>query len=119
MNGRQVIEEISRVTKFSTKVLTQAEEARYGSLGIASSCHGLASLTMDLGGGSCQLGWVVSDIDSQPDGNGGVSLPYGAAELSRLIKGTSVLLLFAYILHMVSQALSHISRVLHILSLVS
>lgn len=67
-------------------MLSKEEEGRVGAMGVASSLPVLQGLVMDLGGGSMQLSWIVksraSDGVRLPD-SGAVSLPYGAAAMSR------------------------------------
>jgi retrograde regulation protein 2 len=53
-------------------------------MGIASSLPEVKGLVMDLGGGSTQLSWLMGSKEGleMPEG-GAVSMPYGAAALSR------------------------------------
>ncbi|KAF2213636.1 hypothetical protein CERZMDRAFT_96467 [Cercospora zeae-maydis SCOH1-5] len=67
-------------------MLAKEEEGKVGAMGVASSLPSLSGLVMDLGGGSTQLSWIVKDGAS--DGvrlppSGAVSMPYGAAAMSR------------------------------------
>ncbi|KAM3413928.1 hypothetical protein BST61_g10599 [Cercospora zeina] len=67
-------------------MLAKEEEGWVGAMGVASSLPSLSGLVMDLGGGSTQLSWIVKDGAS--DGvrlppSGAVSMPYGAAAMSR------------------------------------
>lgn len=73
-------------TGWTVTMLPKAEEGRVGAMGIASSLTTAAGLVMDLGGGSTQLSWLLkqddmSEIRVPP--SGAVSMPYGAAALSR------------------------------------
>lgn len=69
------------------RLLAKEDEGRVGAFGVASSLHNVQGMMMDLGGGSTQLSWVVckdGNIDI-PEG-GSISMPYGAAALSRRLK---------------------------------
>ena len=67
-------------------MLAKEEEGRIGAMGVASSFSSLKGLVMDLGGGSVQLTWMIAmegEVQTSPQGS--VSLPYGAAALTRLL----------------------------------
>jgi retrograde regulation protein 2 len=78
--------EIKRQIGWEVKMLAKEDEGRVGALGVATSLGEVKGLVMDLGGGSTQLTWLVSDTSSgevkMPD-KGAVSMPFGAAALSR------------------------------------
>ncbi|KAK4912140.1 retrograde regulation protein 2, partial [Elasticomyces elasticus] len=66
-------------------MLPKEEEGRVGAMGVASSLAEVKGLVMDLGGGSMQLTWMIKTRDGQvvlPD-RGAVSMPFGAAALTR------------------------------------
>jgi retrograde regulation protein 2 len=65
-------------------MLAKEDEGRVGALGVATSLGQVKGLVMDLGGGSTQLTWLLSDSKGikMPD-QGAVSMPFGAAALSR------------------------------------
>jgi retrograde regulation protein 2 len=63
------------------RLLTQQEEATIGSAGIAASFTAVKGLVLDLGGGSCQLNWMVTGEQTTMS-NTPVSMPYGAAALT-------------------------------------
>ena len=80
---RQAIED---ATGWKVEMLTKEEEGRIGTLGVASSFSSIRGLVLDLGGGSVQLSWVVTENgETETPPRGAVSLPYGAAALSRLL----------------------------------
>ncbi|KAL9119843.1 MAG: hypothetical protein Q9187_003596 [Circinaria calcarea] len=80
---RQAIED---ATGWEVEMLAKEEEGKMGALGIASSFSGVRNLLLDLGGGSVQLSWVVTaNGEAETPPRGAVSLPYGAAALSRLL----------------------------------
>ncbi|MCJ1238335.1 hypothetical protein MMC14_006324 [Varicellaria rhodocarpa] len=77
---------IENETGWKVEMLAKEEEGRVGAMGVASSFSNIKGLVMDLGGGSVQLTWMISDkgnIDTCQQG--AVSLPYGAAALKRLL----------------------------------
>jgi len=63
------------------RLLTQQEEATIGSEGIAASFAAVKGLVLDLGGGSCQLNWMVTG-EQTTTSKTPVSMPYGAAALT-------------------------------------
>lgn len=71
---------------WNVTMLPKEEEGRVGAMGVASSLPEVSGLVMDLGGGSTQLSWLVKQSDragvQMPEG-GAVSMPYGAAAMSR------------------------------------
>ncbi|PPJ59427.1 hypothetical protein CBER1_02419 [Cercospora berteroae] len=78
--------EIKKEVGWEVMMLAKEEEGRVGAMGVASSLPSLSGLVMDLGGGSTQLSWIVKNGAS--DGvrlppSGAVSMPYGAAAMSR------------------------------------
>lgn len=70
-------------TGWTVALLSKSEEARCGAYGVASSFNAVQGLFMDLGGGSTQLSWI-SCVDGEfAMSDTPVSLPYGAAALTR------------------------------------
>jgi retrograde regulation protein 2 len=70
-------------------MLAKEDEGRVGALGVATSLGEVKGLVMDLGGGSTQLTWLVSDAESgevKMPQRGAVSMPFGAAALSRRLE---------------------------------
>ncbi|KAF9366118.1 hypothetical protein BGX34_006119 [Mortierella sp. NVP85] len=81
---------IKAATGWTVELLTKAQEANIGALGVMASYHKIQGLFMDLGGGSVQLNYI--DRDPQKDSQGksspnAQSWPYGAAALSRRLNG--------------------------------
>lgn len=81
---------LEKATTWKVELLPKEEEGRIGAMGVASSFESVKGLVMDLGGGSTQLTWlVVKDGQVKMHDQGSVSMPYGAAALSRrLAKAT-------------------------------
>ncbi len=76
-NGPDFVRAAERGTGISLRVLTGAEEARYGYLGVASAMELSDDLVLDLGGGSLQLVRVLSSALRNS-----VSLPLGVLRLT-------------------------------------
>lgn len=86
MNSQQYRDRIESVTGWTVDLLPKEEEGRIGAMGIASSFAGIKGLALDLGGGSIQMTWIVSqDGEVQMSSRGSISFPWGAAALMRLI----------------------------------
>ena len=84
LNSDQFLERIKHEIGIEVEMLSKEEEGRLGALGIASSFQHTEGLVMDLGGGSVQLSWLESaDGEVKFHANGSVSLPYGAAALTK------------------------------------
>ncbi|KAH8124441.1 Ppx/GppA phosphatase family-domain-containing protein [Trichoderma asperelloides] len=84
INSAKFLEIVKEKTGLSIEMLPKEVEGQIGALGIASGFRNLAGLVMDLGGGSTQITWMVSQgghIRISPMGS--FSFPYGAAALSR------------------------------------
>ncbi|KKP05126.1 hypothetical protein THAR02_02785 [Trichoderma harzianum] len=87
LNSAQFIEVVKEKTGLSIEMLPKEIEGQIGALGIASGFTNLSGLVMDLGGGSTQITWMVSQgghIRISPLGS--FSFPYGAAALSRQLR---------------------------------
>ncbi|KAG0243255.1 hypothetical protein BGX31_010977 [Mortierella sp. GBA43] len=77
---------IKEATGWTVELLSKAQEANIGALGVMASYHKIEGLFMDLGGGSVQLNYISRDParDSQGKSSPNAqSWPYGAAALSR------------------------------------
>ncbi|TKA83110.1 hypothetical protein B0A55_00884 [Friedmanniomyces simplex] len=77
---------IKQAVGWDVTILAKEEEGRVGAMGVASSLPDVSGLVMDLGGGSTQLSWLIKTRDSaevQMPEQGAVSMPYGAAAMSR------------------------------------
>jgi retrograde regulation protein 2 len=80
INSTDFLNRINGATGWSVRLLTQQEEATIGSEGIAASFAAVNGLVLDLGGGSCQLNWMVTGQQTVMSKTP-VSMPYGAAAL--------------------------------------
>ncbi|KAI4185268.1 MAG: hypothetical protein L6R41_004224 [Letrouitia leprolyta] len=81
-NSEDFRRQIESKTGWRVELLAKEEEGRIGALGVASSFGSIKGLVMDLGGGSIQMTWLISEdgnIKTSP--KGAVSFPYGAAAL--------------------------------------
>ncbi|KAK5165028.1 hypothetical protein LTR04_001489 [Oleoguttula sp. CCFEE 6159] len=78
--------QIKDATGWTVTLLAKEEEGRLGAMGIASSFSAVNGLVMDLGGGSTQITWMMMQGGSVTLRPGAVSLPYGAAALSRRLE---------------------------------
>ncbi|KAG8629198.1 hypothetical protein KVT40_003063 [Elsinoe batatas] len=88
INSKEYIAQIENATGWKVSLLAKEDEGRIGAYGVASSLGHVEGLVMDLGGGSTQLSYLTRSPAgriSLPD-KGAVSLPYGAAALTRRIK---------------------------------
>ncbi|QIW98917.1 hypothetical protein AMS68_004435 [Peltaster fructicola] len=86
INSEDFRKQIKDQTGWDVTMLPKEEEGRVGAMGIASSLPEASGLVMDLGGGSTQLSWLVKKSDAsgiQMPSTGAVSMPYGAAAMSR------------------------------------
>jgi retrograde regulation protein 2 len=84
INGKEFMRSIRDTVGWDVTLLAKAEEGRVGAMGVASSLPVVKGLVMDLGGGSTQLSWLSrSKEDVEMPEGGAVSMPYGAAALSR------------------------------------
>ena len=82
INSVEYRQAIKDRTGWQVEMLPRAEEGRVGAMGVASSFPSIKGLVMDLGGGSVQLTWMISEngaVTTSP--KGAVSLPYGAAAM--------------------------------------
>jgi exopolyphosphatase/guanosine-5'-triphosphate,3'-diphosphate pyrophosphatase len=77
-NGGEFVRAVERSTGMLLRILSGAEEARYGYLGVASAWELENDIVLDLGGGSLQLAEIRrGELRST------VSLPLGALRLSQ------------------------------------
>ena len=84
LNSEDFLNLVQEKTNVKVNMLPKEQEGQIGALGIASSFERIEGLLMDLGGGSIQITWAESvkgEIMMSPCGS--VSLPYGAAALTR------------------------------------
>ncbi|KAK3052798.1 retrograde regulation protein 2 [Extremus antarcticus] len=86
INSEAFRQQIKDAVGWEVTLMPKELEGEVGALGIASSLPEVKGLVMDLGGGSTQLSWLASsgvDANVRMPENGAVSLPYGAAAMSR------------------------------------
>lgn len=86
-NSDDFIGAIKDTTGIDVELLDKEEEGQIGALGIASGFMQISGLVMDLGGGSTQISWIVSQngfIRTTPRGS--FSFPYGAAALTQRLE---------------------------------
>jgi retrograde regulation protein 2 len=81
INSKEFLDRITAATGWTVKLLTQEEQASIGSDGIAASFASVKGLVLDLGGGSCQLNWMMTGTETVMSKTP-VSMPYGAAALT-------------------------------------
>lgn len=88
-NSKEFREAILKATGWPVSLLSKSEEARSGAYGVASSFFEIQGLFMDLGGGSTQLSWISCKDGNFKMSETPVSLPYGAATLTRRLQRSS------------------------------
>lgn len=86
VNSQEYRDRIKSATGWTVELLPKEEEGRIGAMGIASSFASIKGLALDLGGGSVQMTWIISqDGEVKISPRGSVSFPWGAAALMRLL----------------------------------
>jgi len=86
-NSVEFVKAITSATGLPVDILPKEHEGRIGALGVASGFSEIEGLMMDLGGGSTQITWIVSQGGNvRISGKGSFSFPYGAAALTRRIE---------------------------------
>ncbi|KAF3162554.1 hypothetical protein TWF788_002004 [Orbilia oligospora] len=85
-NSLEFRQAIQDAVGWPVEMLPKSEEGRIGGLGIASSFATVEGLVMDLGGGSTQLSWMVSKHGELESAKEAVSLPFGAAALTKKLQ---------------------------------
>lgn len=87
LNSVKFRQQIKDATGWEVSMLAKEEEGRVGALGVATSLGEVKGLVMDLGGGSTQLTWLTKSADGaiKMPAQGAVSMPFGAAALTRRI----------------------------------
>jgi retrograde regulation protein 2 len=84
INSEDFRAQIKKATGWTVEMLPKEQEGRIGAMGVVSSFANVRGLMMDLGGGSTQITWLISDHGHvRMSEQGSVSMPYGAAALSR------------------------------------
>ncbi|PUU76938.1 Ppx/GppA phosphatase family-domain-containing protein [Tuber borchii] len=85
-NSAEFRDKITEASGWNVELLSKSEEARIGAEGVASSVGSVTGLVMDLGGGSTQLNWMRSEKGVCQMAEKPVSMPYGAAALTKRIE---------------------------------
>ncbi|ANB14972.1 Rtg2p [Sugiyamaella lignohabitans] len=85
-NSVQFRQELKDATGWEVLLLSKQEEGRTGAYGVASSFFEIHGLFMDIGGGSVQLSWISCKEGKFLMSDTPVSLPYGAAALTRRLQ---------------------------------
>lgn len=89
-NSNEFCSGIEAATGWLVRCLTPSQEAYYGATGVASCAAETSGIVIDMGGGSCQISWInciKGEIDMNEDVY--ISLPYGAAALTRRLEEVS------------------------------
>lgn len=82
-NSEHFMHQLRAATGWAVTLLAKEDEGLLGAYGIASSFAEVRGLCMDLGGGSTQLSWIYTENGEVQTPKTAVSLPYGAAALSK------------------------------------
>ncbi|KAL8950443.1 MAG: hypothetical protein Q9222_003511 [Ikaeria aurantiellina] len=83
--------QIEKATNWKVEMLAKEEEGSIGAMGVASSFGSIKGLVMDLGGGSIQMTWMISEEGHvKTSSKGSVSFPYGAAAMMRRLDEVGV-----------------------------
>ncbi|GMM34759.1 Rtg2 protein [Saccharomycopsis crataegensis] len=86
-NSKYFRECIKQTTGWDVELLSKEAEGRIGAYGVVSSFHVIQGLFLDLGGGSTQLNWIYCEENGDVEfSKKPISLPYGAAALTRRLK---------------------------------
>ncbi|KAJ4347049.1 retrograde regulation protein 2 [Didymosphaeria variabile] len=87
INSQAFQNEIQEKTGWKVQLLEKEKEGRVGAYGVASSYANVRGLVMDLGGGSTQITWIMTaEGEVRMFEKGSVSLPYGAAALTKRLE---------------------------------
>ncbi|KAF2007757.1 retrograde regulation protein 2 [Amniculicola lignicola CBS 123094] len=86
-NSEQFRGRIKEAVGWEVELLAKEEEGRVGAMGVASSYDEVRGLSMDLGGGSTQISWIITEKGQvRMSEKGSVSLPFGAAALTKRLE---------------------------------
>jgi retrograde regulation protein 2 len=86
-NSADLLAAVKQETGLDIELLKKEDEGHIGALGVASGFLGMDGLVMDLGGGSTQITWIISqegNVRISPRGS--FSFPYGAAALTKKLE---------------------------------
>lgn len=87
LNNKELTQHIKAKSGLEVQMLSKEEEGNVGAMGIVSSLPTVKGLVMDLGGGSAQLTWIISEdgmVRTSP--KIAVSFPYGAAAVTKRLE---------------------------------
>ncbi|KAI9773187.1 MAG: hypothetical protein M1840_008308 [Geoglossum simile] len=90
INSTEFRDAIHTATGWTVEMLSKEEEGRIGAMGVASSFERVRGLVMDLGGGSTQITWMVAEDGEVETAKTAVSLPYGAAALTKRLEAAHI-----------------------------
>lgn len=83
-NSAELLHAIKAATGKDVELIQKEQEGQIGALGIASGFLTMEGLVMDLGGGSTQITWIISQQGHiRTSTRGSFSFPYGAAALTK------------------------------------
>ncbi|KAH7137379.1 Ppx/GppA phosphatase family-domain-containing protein [Dactylonectria estremocensis] len=86
LNSAEFLRKINSATGIPVDMLHKEDEGRIGALGVASGFSDISGLMMDLGGGSTQITWIISQGGNvRISKEGSISFPYGAAALTNIL----------------------------------
>ncbi|KAH7356301.1 Ppx/GppA phosphatase family-domain-containing protein [Pyrenochaeta sp. MPI-SDFR-AT-0127] len=87
INSEDFRSKIKEATGWTVELLPKEMEGKIGALGVASSYENVIGLMMDLGGGSTQLTWIMTEHgEVKMSDKGSASLPFGAAALTKRLE---------------------------------
>ncbi|KAF2422424.1 retrograde regulation protein 2, partial [Tothia fuscella] len=116
INSEDFRARIRTATGWTVEMLPKEQEGRIGAMGVVSSFASVRGLMMDLGGGSTQITWLIANKGQiRMSEQGSMSMPYGAAALSRRLAeanklgGNALKRLRDEITTTLKEAVSHIS----------
>ena len=91
VNSEDFRQQIEIKTGWKVEMLAKEDEGRVGAMGVASSFDSIRGLVLDLGGGSIQLTWMLSQNgEVETSSKGSVSFPYGAAAITKQLERVGV-----------------------------
>lgn len=98
-NSRQFIDTIRDTVGWEVELLSKEDEGRCGAYGVLSSFDEVSGLFMDVGGGSTQISWLISENGEIKMSETPESLPYGALLLTYRLKNEDPKIVFQEIKH--------------------
>lgn len=107
-NAAEFQQAIHQATGWKVRVLSREEEGRTAAYGVASCFHDISGLFLDMGASSAQLSWIRAQDGAVRICDHPVTMPYGAAALSRRMRTESVVEIYGEIKRNFSAALERI-----------